>query len=61
LIKKSAYNRSNYAFGGRVNYQLSRDLNIGSSFVAAQIDVQNGVDWQHTLGMALRGKDRRSN
>jgi len=41
----------NYAFGGRVNYRLSHDLNIGSSFVAAQIDVQNGVDWQHTLGI----------
>ncbi len=41
----------NYAFGGRLNYQLSRELNIGGSFVAAQIDVQHGVDWQHTLGV----------
>ncbi|MCF7970441.1 MAG: TonB-dependent receptor [Methylococcaceae bacterium] len=41
----------NYAFGGRLNYQLSQDLNIGSSFVAAQIEPENDADWQHTLGI----------
>lgn len=41
----------NYAFGGRLNYQLSHDLNIGSSYVAAQIEAQNDVNWQHTLGV----------
>jgi len=41
----------NYAFGGRLNYQLSQELNIGSSFVSAQIETEDNADWQYTLGV----------
>lgn len=39
-----------YAFGTRINYQLDNALNIGTSFVAAKVDMHRQEYWQYTLG-----------
>jgi len=40
-----------YAFGGRVDYQLSSSFNIAGSYIAHKKEQQTSEAWQHTVGV----------
>jgi len=48
---KSNLEMFSYAFGSRINYQLSPHFNIAGSYIAHKKEQQTSSDWQHTVGV----------